>query len=46
VIWPAMDGQQFLALADDDAGDIFLEFFLVFGRDEVLTAFPANTTWM
>ena len=34
-----VDGDQFLFLAGDDAGDEFLQFIIVFRRDEILPAF-------
>lgn len=33
VVWHAVDGDQFLALAGDDAGDVFVQFFFAFRRD-------------
>ena len=36
VVRHAMDGQKFLSLARDDAGDVFVQLFFAFGADEVL----------
>ena len=37
-----IDGDQFLFLAGDDAGDVFLQFVVVFGHDEILPAFDGE----
>jgi hypothetical protein len=37
-----IDGNQFLLLTGDDAGDVFLEFAVVFGFDEILSAFDGE----
>ena len=39
VIRHIVDDDQFLFLAGDDAGDEFLQFVVVFRRDEILPAF-------
>jgi hypothetical protein len=37
-----IDGDQFLFLTGDDASDVFLEFVVVFGFDEILPAFDGK----
>ena len=37
-----VDGNQFLFLTGDDAGDVLLEFIVVFRLDEVLSAFDSK----
>ena len=37
-----MDGNKFLAVARDDAGDVAVEFFFSFGGDEILAAFDGK----
>ena len=38
MVWHAMHGYKLLALASDDAGDVFLKFFLAFRCDEILAS--------
>jgi hypothetical protein len=38
VIGHAMNGQQLLLLSGDDARDVFVEFLLPLGTDQILTA--------
>jgi len=33
-----VNGDQFLALARDDAGDVFVQFLLAFGTNQILPA--------
>src|ERR1700690_1806525 len=37
-----VDGNQFLVLTGDNTGDVFLKFVVVFGFDEVLSAFDSK----
>jgi len=46
VVRHAMDGQELLALVRYDAGNVFVEFFLVLPFDEVLTALYRKTVRM
>lgn len=42
MIGHVVDGDHFLVLGRDNAGDVFLEFVVVFGFDEVLPAFDGE----
>ena len=42
VVRHVVDGNQFLVLTGDNAGDVFLKFVVMFGFDEVLSAFDGE----
>jgi hypothetical protein len=42
MIWHIVYGDQFLFLTRDDAGDVFLQFIVVFGLDEIMSTFDGK----